>query len=540
MSYKNIFLVISVLLLVLTLFFYGLSKRDLWDPDEGRYAEIAREMIESGDYITPKLNYEDYNKKPPFFFWLSVISYKLFPMEDYAPRYVSAIFGAGCIFMVFIAGTKLFCFESGALAALILVTGLEFLALSRAIVTDMALTFFVTSSIICFFIFSFKLSKHLKLYKYLTFILTGFAFISKGPLGIIIPGLVIFCYIVFFKEYEILKNFLRPSGFLLFFIVVLPWYIISALKNPGFLYDNLIYENIMRYFTDVHERSGSLFYYVPVVLGGFFPWIFFLPFHITKETFRNQTLSPKLKAVFLWICAVFVFFSLSKSKLPSYIISVYPPLAIIAGKGWRDFFYRDSIKYVKGSIYGLLGVLIAIDLLAFSSYIFFPDIVALIMNFISEKLLFSAVAFLNIWIAIIIVLTQQKKKIPIFVMLILFILTLFIAGISNIEVFDKYKSNKPLALLVKEMSSPADEIIFYKFFKPSFIYYVERKIKRIDHVFQLSYRLNNLNPENDEYYLFRKRDLDNIFKIISEHKLIKKGENQDLILMVRKKNNESL
>ena len=125
-------------------------------------------------------------------------------------------------------------------------------------------------------------------------------------------------------------------------------------------------------------------------------------------------------------------------------------------------------------------------------------------------------------------------------LLLVFILTLFITGISNIEVFNNYKSNKPLALLLKNTASPTDEIIFYKFFKPSFIYYVERKIKRIDHVFQLSYRLNNLNPENDEYYLFRKRDLDSIFKVISEHKLIKKGENKDLILMVRKKNHENL
>ena len=90
---------------------------------------------------------------------------------------------------------------------------------------------------------------------------------------------------------------------------------------------------------------------------------------------------------------------------------------------------------------------------------------------------------------------------------------------------------------MKKSVLPEDEIIFYKFFKASFIYYSEKKIKRIDHIFQLSYRLNNVNPANDEYYLFRKRDLDNVFEIISDHKLVKKGENEDLVLMIREKNN---
>ncbi|RMF96319.1 MAG: glycosyltransferase family 39 protein, partial [Candidatus Schekmanbacteria bacterium] len=269
MDKKNIVLIFLIVILVYFLFFYGLSKRDLWDPDEGRYAEIAREMIERGDYITPTLNYENYNKKPPLYFWLSVISYKLFPNKDYAPRYVSALFGTGCVLFVLFAGTRLFCFESGIFSALILLTSLEFIALSRAIVTDMILTFFITAAILSFFIFSLKLSSKYEIFKYLLFIFSGLAFMSKGPLGIIVPSLVILSYILAFRDFSKIRDLLRPINILLFLLVVLPWYVISTIKTPGFLYDNLIYENVMRYFTNVHERSGSIFYYIPVILGGF-------------------------------------------------------------------------------------------------------------------------------------------------------------------------------------------------------------------------------------------------------------------------------
>jgi len=472
-----------------------------------------------------------------FFFWLSAISYKIFSGADYAPRYVSALFGAGCVLIVFFAGRKFFCFESGIFAALTLATCLEFMALSRAIITDMVLTFFVTSSIVCFFIFAFKLSGNRNLFRYLSFLSIGFAFMSKGPLGIIVPGLVIFAYLAFCRDYSLIKDFLRPSGVLFALVVILPWYIISAFKTPGFLYDNLIYENVMRYFTNVHERSGNIFYYIPVILGGFFPWSIFLPFHINKRNFSDKSEFVKIKAFIVWACAIFIFFSLSKSKLPSYILSIYPPLAILAGKGWRDFLKKEDIKYVRGSIYGLIVVLLAINLFVFSSFTFFPDIVSKVMNYVSDPLVFSVLIFLNIWILALIVFTYLKKKTAIFVMLLVFIIALFLVGISNVNTFNNYKSNKSLALLMKKSALPEDEIIFYKFFKASFIYYSERKIKRIDHIFQLSYRLNNVNPANDEYYLFRKRDLDNVFEIISDHKLVKKGENEDIVLMVREKNN---
>ncbi|MBI5374344.1 MAG: glycosyltransferase family 39 protein [Candidatus Schekmanbacteria bacterium] len=532
-SQKKLFLSGTILFAIFLLFF-GLSSRDLWDPDEARYAEIAREMIESGDYISPHLNYEAYNKKPPLYFWLSAIAFNLTGMADYAPRYVTTLFGAGLLYLVFALGKNFFCFETGLLSLIILLTSIEFIALSHSIVTDMTLAFFITLSVFSFINTTGKYSPYSKIHRVILFISLGLGFMSKGPLGIIVPGIIIFFYILIFKEFESIKVFFKPTGILITLLVILPWYVASSIKTPGFLYENIVYENIMRYFTDVHERSGSIVYYIPVIIGGFFPWIFFLPFQATKSISNQTEDSRQLKFLIAWACAIFVFYSLSKSKLPNYILPIYPPLAMIAGKCWKDCFQRREDKGITLGIYAIFALFLSFDISALIILKFFPNIVVIVLDAIGLTALIWTLISLNIWFIVLVFLTYKNKKVAIFYMQVFLVVFIFLGAVINVDAFEKFKSNKKLALTLKSSAIGKSEIVFFKFFKPSFVFYSQRRILRIDHKFQLTYRLYHTNNNYDEYYIFRKKDFDRDLDELIQSKLVKVGENRECVIMRRR------
>ena len=329
-------------LLLLTLFFGFLFLQllghfPLIDPDEGRYAEIPREMLERGDLITPVLNYVKYFEKPVLLYWLNALSFVLFGENEFAARLACALSGLGTVLFTYHLGRTFFDRRTGLLAALILGTGTGFLIQSRMILTDIPLTFTLVTALGCFGLAAFDPGPLKARYYYLFYIFAGFAVLTKGLIGLVLPGAVIFWQIILTRRWSLLKEMRLATGLLLFLLVTAPWFILVSLKNPEFARFFFIHEHFTRFLTTVHGRYQPFWFFIPVILVGMLPWSTLIPAAL-KGWWRDRRGPHGEQRLYLalWIGLIFIFFSKSNSKLIPYILPIYPPLAILIAQLLND------------------------------------------------------------------------------------------------------------------------------------------------------------------------------------------------------------
>lgn len=328
--------VIVLMIIGIVLFFSFLGFRGLCEPDEGRYAEISREMVETGDWLTPRLNYIKHFHKPPLVYWLVSLSFLFFGMSEFTARLPVASVGVGGLVITYLLSIRMGRDRKASfLSSLVLATTLQYFAWTQVLACDMVFSFFV---LLAFYGFWAR--------GYLFYIGIALAFMTKGPIGVIIPGLVIGVYCLITKE-----SFFKMKGFfiglIIFLIIASPWFIYVCMKNPGLFRYFVFYQSLDRLFTDVHGREGSIFYFIPVLLIGGMPWILFIP-----KAFR---IKDKVNLfLFLWLIIPVIFFSFSGSKLPGYILPVYPAMAILIGsflaeKMFYRIFYHIVTVYLIGA-----------------------------------------------------------------------------------------------------------------------------------------------------------------------------------------------
>ncbi len=327
---------IILTVLICILFTFMLGNRPLSVPDEGRYVEIPREMVASGNYLTPRLNYVKYFEKPVFFYWLEALSIKLFGLNEFTLRLWPALFGLfGCL-AIAVAGARLFGRRTGLLSGVVLATSLLYYGLSRAIILDMPVSILLTLALLSFLIGTHEapgLKRRLYLWGFYTF--AALAVLTKGLIGILIPGMVIGAWILLLGEWRMLKTLYIPSGLALFLLIAAPWHIMVDMANPEFFKFYFIHEHFQRFLTRVHGRYKPFWYFIPIVLLGLFPWSAFLLQaikHSVPSTWRERHEHRDALFFLLWAGLVFLFFSASSSKLAPYILPVFPPLALLIGR----------------------------------------------------------------------------------------------------------------------------------------------------------------------------------------------------------------
>ena len=342
-------------------FFQSLGRFPLIDPDEGRYAEIPREMLERSDFVTPLLNYVKYFEKPPLHYWLNAIAMSIFGRNEFAARFSGALMGLLAVLLVYHAGRRLFGRRSGLFAALILGTCTGFLVQARLDITDMTLTCTLSAALAFFIVAARKGERHPGRYYYLSYLCAALAVLAKGLIGIVFPGAIIFLYLLFTRRWRLLKEMHLPTGMLLFFAVSAPWFIMISMRNPEFARFFFIHEHFERFTSTVHGRYQPLWFFVPVLLGTMLPWSLFIPASIrgiwTGRTTRDGDVRLYL---LIWAAFIFLFFSKSDSKLVPYILPVFPPLALLAGDvlsraldtGFRPLRLQ---AYLAGGITAILG-----------------------------------------------------------------------------------------------------------------------------------------------------------------------------------------
>ncbi len=315
-----------------TAFFQFLGKFPLMEPDEGRYSEIPREMIERGDFVTPMLNYVKYFEKPPLHYWLNALSMSIFGETEFAVRFPGALSGLLTVLFTYHVGQKLFGRREGLMAALILGSSSGFLLQGRTNLTDMTLTFCMSASIGCFLLASRPDERNKGRYYYLFYLFAALAVLAKGLIGLVLPGGVIFLYLLFCRRWSLLKEMRLLTGMLLFLAVAAPWFVLVSQRNPEFAQFFFIHEHFQRFLSKVHSRYEPVWYFIPILLLTMLPWSFFVPQALIRAwRERKEKGGDVLVYLLLWAGFIFLFFSKSNSKLIPYILPVFPPLALLVG-----------------------------------------------------------------------------------------------------------------------------------------------------------------------------------------------------------------
>lgn len=328
----------------------------LLDPDEPVYAETAREMLQFNDFISPRIYGDYWYDKPPMYYWLVAIVFKLFGVAEFAARFPSAILAICGSLLICVSGWKLFNLRAGILSGLVLATSLEYFYLGKAAVTDICLTLFLTAALLAFF----------HRFYYLMYACMGIAVLTKGPVGIVLCGAIIGIYLIVTKQCSILRQMHIVRGGLLFAVITLPWYAsMYYYHGMDFINTFLGFHNVTRFLQPEHPSGKLWYYYFPVLVLGLFPWTSFL-FAAIINSIKDKASDGRI-CLFLtiWTGVVFVFFTLAQTKLVSYILPLYPPLAMLIGwyfdTIWADKRYVSLIR--TAAISSLIRIFLAAGLL---------------------------------------------------------------------------------------------------------------------------------------------------------------------------------
>ena len=333
---RNLRLAIYALLAAI-IYIPGLGRPALWEPDEGRYAEIAREMVVTGDYVTPHDDFELYFEKPPLVYWANAASIKIFGVNEFAVRLPAALFSIGQIVVTAALAEIMFGAATGLFAALALALSPLFFGFARFATLDPGLAFFLTAALGALYIaarddsFSQPSSRRWML---IAAAMLAMGTLAKGPIALLLGGTIPLAWLA--VEHRLGETAKMPLVWcgLIYAAIVVPWFVLMEARNPGFLRFFFIHEHLERYVTSSEHGWGPWFF-IPIVIGGTWPWIFFVPtgWSAMRADDTVPASSRRSAANFLaiWFVIVFVFFSIPRSKLGSYILPALPPLAIVAG-----------------------------------------------------------------------------------------------------------------------------------------------------------------------------------------------------------------
>lgn len=322
-----------VVLLVL-LWFVKLPGRPLAHPDEGRYAEIPREMVVTGDWVTPRLNGFAYLQKPPLQYWATAAAYEAFGVTEWTARLWTALTGLLAVLATWFAGRRLLGREAGLFGALALLASPFFVAMSGINTLDMGVSLFMTGAV-----FAYLLSRQAaepgaeRRWMLVAWAAMALAVLSKGLIGVVLPLATLAAYAIWHRQPSAAARLHWLPGLAVFAAITVPWFVLAARANAGFLEFFFLHEHFQRFTSTVHNRAGPIWYFVPILLLAVAPWIAPAAAGLA-QAWRSRpdvgTVSTRRFLLF-WCAIVFVFFSLSQSKLPPYILPIVPALALLAG-----------------------------------------------------------------------------------------------------------------------------------------------------------------------------------------------------------------
>ncbi|WP_116811006.1 glycosyltransferase family 39 protein [Steroidobacter cummioxidans] len=326
---------VSLALALLTAIWFLLpAGRPLTHPDEGRYAEIPREMLVSGDWVTPRLNDLPYLEKPPLQYWATALSYKVFGPSEWSARLCLTLSAWLNVVLIFLLGRRLWDTGTGAIAAALLGSSLLYFVMGQLLTLDMTFTFLLTAMLCCFCMAQLNRISARRAsgwWMLLSWAMLGLAVMTKGIVALLIAGSVLSIYMLWQRDWDAWRALRLLPGLAIVLIITVPWFVLASRANPDFLQFFFVHEHLQRYLTDNADRVEAWWYFIAIFAAGTLPWTW----QMSSALLRGwRTTAPRgqfdvCRLLWVWCIFLMVFFSVSGSKLPPYILPVLPALALL-------------------------------------------------------------------------------------------------------------------------------------------------------------------------------------------------------------------
>lgn len=375
-----------LLTLMLGLWFCGLlGVRPLANPDEGRYTEIPREMAASGDFVTPRLNGVKYFEKPPLLYWLSAITFKAFGVNQFTARLWNGLFAVLGVLMTYVAARVLHGRTAGIWSSVVLATSLLYYGLTHIVLLDMAVAVEMAGALFAFLLAVREPAGRKRLGFFVAFyVFMALATLTKGLIGFMLPGAVVFLWLLLMNRWRTLWPFYPILGIVIFLGIAAPWHVLAALANPsadgtvwpgyarglelhklnqntGWTWFYFVNEHFLRFTTKEHGRYEPWWFFLPVLIGGLFPWTVF-GWQAVKNALAGGWTARRERAeswfLMIWIAFIVLFFSKSQSKLIPYILPVFPAVAVLLGNYLTEAFSSASLKRGRSGAWVFVGLMV--------------------------------------------------------------------------------------------------------------------------------------------------------------------------------------
>lgn len=441
------------------LFTLALGQTSLWEIDEAFYTQMAREMVQRGDPLTLHWNGQPWFGHPPLYIWLVALVGRIFGFSEFVARIWSALFGAAGVVVTYLWGRRIYDHRTGVLAGLILMTTLEFFVLSRLAVFDVPLVVFMLAALYMAVVAMEAPADRQRRHAYRwAFLWAGLATITKGPIGLALPALIIGVWWLVRGEWRRQAQAVPWDGFLLYGAVGLTWYVVEAVRQGlPFLRIVVGYYIFTRVFGAVDGQSGPWHYYAPVLLVGGFPWsAFLLPALVLL--WRRQRQERYGQLLLLWIGITVVFYSSVGTKLPNYVLPVFPAAALATARLWTSALSAEDP--LAGSLlrWGMLLLIVSVigaaALVGQFGRSLHPQEYALLRPHVLTLGVLPAVGT-----GAAVALFLWRRAAALVALVLTMTVTLGTAVLVSLPQVEAFRPMKPVALLVRRQLDPGDRVV---------------------------------------------------------------------------------
>jgi len=490
----------------------------LLDPDETRYSEISDAMVDTGDYVTPRLNHVVYLEKPPLAYWATAAMFKIFGEHEFSARLFSGLCAWGCILLAFSMGSFLHDEKTGLYSAGVLSTFLYIFILGHINLLDIPLAFFVCLATWAGYRYIIG-GRTLKGWLYLLYTASALAFLTKGLIGVVFPFAILILWLLIAKKGRDIIRLFSPVGLIILIAIVSPWLILVHRVNQEFLWFFFVHEHFLRYTTKIHERYHSVLYYLPVVILGVLPWAAFLIQSIRAARANgDKTYLSRIDKHFLitWIVFIFAFFSVSSSKLIPYIAPIFLPIAVIFGhlfKQYDDQAWQPTRKMTDRVLHHLPVIL---QSMLFIAVLLLPLFIENHTEFGGDLVIIHAHDW--IWLILLPIIFQilmiflpemmRRRFGTGWFLTTYFLSALFLVSlIYPVSAFlEPYKSAYHLTQVIKAHLPANEKLYQYKIFLYGIESYTDIRTPVVENFGEMRFGMNQLSPDEKSRYFLSEQE----------------------------------
>ncbi|ABI83351.1 glycosyltransferase family 39 protein [Francisella tularensis] len=503
--YFDIFI---LLIIYIVYFFVFLGWRHLSIPDEGRYPEIAREMLSSGNWVTPTINGVPFLDKPPLYYWLEATSMHFFGITPLAIRLPQALFGIlGCI-SIYVFGRYLYSRFAGVLASFILAANvLYFFEAHYANMDLIVATLLLIAFFLCLTSLKQTKTKNKRLLMYAAYFVSALAFLTKGLIAIVFPCMTIFVWMLITNNWYRLKELYVPTGAVLFVVIVTPWLVLAQQQNPDFLYFFFYFQQFYRFVGHGFNNAIGPWFYFVIILAVFLPFSILLLnrlFKGAKIIWQNRKQDSTTLLIALWCLLILIFFSIPSSKIVSYILPIFAPLSLLMALSLEKIIKNNDNVVMFKKMHLIASI---IFLVAAVAVIIFSLTQKVLLN-TDAPLVYTTLVAVSALIVAFSVKFSFKDQIRKAITLIIFALMLLnVLGQLIIPYFD-LRTSEPLVDKVLKDSNSGTIFVYYNRPQPKhFILKEELKQKGyeedlpilLNNNIYIVYNWNTYKPEIDNW-----------------------------------------